>query len=157
MLFGGDVATFLGVHFHWELDLRTHSLASLLFLSLFCICGWCLSLVSHTGCSLSTYEISKPAHKLTHFFQQGHTYSNIVIPPNIATSCRPGIQTHKSMGGISIQTTTVCDMISKLLVPTTILGLPLCFDGLLYLRKQAKIYSFFLKFLLVIMFRTISE
>ena len=44
---------------------------------------------------------SKPASKVTHFLQQGHTYSNSVIPYG------PSIQTHESRGAILIQTITV--------------------------------------------------
>ena len=33
------------------------------------------------GCSLSRYEASKPTPTVTHFFQQGHIYSNKVTPP----------------------------------------------------------------------------
>jgi hypothetical protein len=53
-----------------------------------------------------TYEISKPTSRVTHFFQQGHTYSNKAIPPNRATSYGPSIQTHECMGAIASLTTT---------------------------------------------------
>jgi hypothetical protein len=42
------------------------------------------------GWSLST-ETSKPTPTVTHFFQQGHTYSNEASPPNTATSRGSGI------------------------------------------------------------------
>ena len=38
---------------------------------------------------------------------QRHTSSNKAIPPNSATPYGPSIQTHESMGAVSIQTTTV--------------------------------------------------
>ena len=43
---------------------------------------------------------------MTHFFHQGHTYSNKGTPPNSAAPYGLSIQTHESMGAIPIQTTT---------------------------------------------------
>jgi hypothetical protein len=38
------------------------------------------------------HRTSEPTPKVTHFLQQGHTYSNKNTPPN-STPCRPIIQT----------------------------------------------------------------
>ena len=54
---------------------------------------------------MSIYETSKPASTVTHFLQQGHTYSNKATPPNCATPYMPSIQTHESVGAISSLTT----------------------------------------------------
>ena len=43
---------------------------------------------------------------VTHFLQQGHTYSNNATPPNSAPPYGRSIETHKSMEAIPIQTTT---------------------------------------------------
>jgi hypothetical protein len=51
------------------------------------------------------------AHPLTHFLQQGHTYSNKYTPPNYITLCGTSIQTHDSMGAKPIQTTTISNNI----------------------------------------------
>jgi hypothetical protein len=51
------------------------------------------------------HRTSKPMPTVTHFFQQGHTYSNKVTPPNSVTPCESNIQTHESMGAKPIQTT----------------------------------------------------
>ena len=39
-----------------------------------------------------------PTSTVICFQQQGHTYSNKIIPPNSATLYGPSIQTHESMG-----------------------------------------------------------
>ena len=55
--------------------------------------------VSHTWHSLSILDLKAyPPPTVTHFFQQGHTYSNKAIPPNSATPYGPSIQIHESMG-----------------------------------------------------------
>jgi hypothetical protein len=40
---------------------------------------------------LEHVDVSKPAYTVTHFLQQGHTYSNKDTPPNSATSHGPSI------------------------------------------------------------------
>jgi hypothetical protein len=50
-----------------------------------------------TGLILSIYEISKPDSTVTHFLQQGHTYSK-AIPPNNTTASGPSIPTHCMWG-----------------------------------------------------------
>jgi hypothetical protein len=52
-------------------------------------------------------ETSKFAPTVTHFLQ-GHTYFNNTTPPNSATLYGASIQTHESIGVISIQTTAIC-------------------------------------------------
>jgi hypothetical protein len=48
-----------------------------------------------TGRSLSIYETSKLTYTVTHFLQQGHTYSNeVIVPLPMAKHSK----THKSMG-----------------------------------------------------------
>ena len=42
---------------------------------------------------------------MTHFLQQGHTYSNKATRPNGTTPHGPGIQTHEPMWSIPIHTT----------------------------------------------------
>jgi hypothetical protein len=51
-------------------------------------------------------EPSKPAYTMTHFLQQGHTYSNKATPPNSVTSYGPSIQTREPMGAKTFQTAT---------------------------------------------------
>jgi hypothetical protein len=52
---------------------------------------------------------SKPTCTVTHFPQQGHSYSNKATSPTSATPCpyRPCIQTHESVGAKPIQTITL--------------------------------------------------
>ena len=52
-------------------------------------------------------KTSKPTPTMIHLLQQGQTYSNKATPPNRATPRGPSIQTHESMEGKHIQTTTV--------------------------------------------------
>ena len=61
--------------------------------------------VYYTGVT-RTQETSKPAPIVTHFLQQGHTYSNKTTPPNSTPPYRPSIHSHESMGAIPIQTPT---------------------------------------------------
>jgi hypothetical protein len=60
----------------------------------------------NTGHRLSICSISKPASTVTHFFQQGHTYSHKATTPNSAMPYVTSIQTHECLGAISIQITT---------------------------------------------------
>jgi hypothetical protein len=50
---------------------------------------------------------SKPSPTVTHFLQQGYTYSNKDMPPNI-TPCWPSIQTLETMVAKPIQTASNC-------------------------------------------------
>jgi hypothetical protein len=52
------------------------------------------------------HRTSKLTPTVAHFLRQGHTHSNKAIPPNSVTPCGLSIQTHESMGAISIQTIT---------------------------------------------------
>lgn len=49
---------------------------------------------------------------MTNFLQQGRTYSNNAKSPKSAVSYEPSIQTHDSMGAISIQIITDAGNIS---------------------------------------------
>jgi hypothetical protein len=51
-----------------------------------------------TEWSLNVYKTSEPASIVTHFIQQGHTYSNIATPPNSAISYEPSIHTQECLG-----------------------------------------------------------
>ena len=63
--------------------------------------------VCHTACRLSIGHLIAPTTTVTHFFQQGYTYSNKAIPPNNVNPCRSSIQTQESIGTIPIKTTTI--------------------------------------------------
>jgi hypothetical protein len=67
--------------------------------------------VFHTGWSLSIYDTSKPTSIVSHFLQQGHSYSNKATPPNSATLYEPSIQIHESMRAIAIQTTSLLSLL----------------------------------------------
>jgi hypothetical protein len=51
------------------------------------------------------YRISKATPRVTHFFQQNHTYSQKDKPPNSVTLCGPSIQTHEFIGAKPTYTT----------------------------------------------------
>ena len=54
-----------------------------------------------TGCGLRVCETLKSASTVTHFLQQGHTYSNKATPPN-------SVIPYEIMGANCIQTPTGC-------------------------------------------------
>jgi hypothetical protein len=55
--------------------------------------------VYYTGSRLSIRDQTPSLPTVTHFLQQGHTYSNKAIPSNSATPNEPSTQTSQSMGG----------------------------------------------------------